>query len=56
MKIEKDGKIFNVTEQAKSWTVSLVDSGNFDASAKITKADCPTFEDLKAFIAENDLF
>ena len=55
MKIEKDGKIYKVTEQSKTWTVST-DKDNVIVSAKITKADCPTFDDLKTFVAENDLF
>jgi hypothetical protein len=55
MTIEKNGKIYKVTEQSKTWTVST-DKNNVTVSAKITKADCPTFDDLKMFVAENDLF
>ena len=46
MKIEKDGKIYKVTEQSKTWTVST-DKDNVTVSAKVTKADCPTFDDLR---------
>lgn len=55
MTIEKNGKIYKVTEQSKTWTVST-DKNNVTVSAKITKADCSTFDDLKMFVAENDLF
>lgn len=55
MNIEKDGKIYTVRENQKSWTVTLTD-GRVTISAKVQKADCPTFDDLKAFIAENNLF
>lgn len=55
MTIEKNGKIYKVTEQSKTWTVST-DKNNVTVSAKITKTDCPTFDDLKMFVAENDLF
>ena len=51
MTIEKNGKTYKVAENAKSWTVSILSDCNVTA-----KSDCPTFDDVKAFIAENDLF
>ncbi len=55
MNIEKDDKIYDVKENQTSWTITLADS-KVVVSAKITKADCPTFESLKDFITENDTF
>ena len=56
MTIKENGKTYKVTENAKSWTVSILSDCNVTATAKISKSDCPTFDDVKAFIAENDLF
>lgn len=56
MTIEKNGKTYKVAENAKSWTVSILSDCNVTATVKISKSDCPTFDDVKAFIAENDLF
>lgn len=55
MTIEKDGKIYAVRENKASWTVSKA-AERVTVSAKISKADCPTFESLKAFVAENNIF
>ena len=56
MIIEKKGKVYEVKENSKTWTVSLLNDSGVTATAKILKSDCPSFEDLKAFVAENDLF
>ena len=56
MIIEKKDKVYVVTENTKTWTVSLLNDSGVTATAKILKSDCPAFEDLKAFVAENDLF
>lgn len=56
MTIEKNGKTYKVVENAKSWTVSILSDCNVTVAAKISKSDCPTFDDVKTFIAENDLF
>lgn len=55
MTIEKDGKIYTVRENKASWTVSTK-AERVDISANVSKADCPTFDSLKAFIAENNIF
>lgn len=55
MTIEKNGKVYAVRENNKSWTVSIK-YGHIDVNYNVQKADCPTFDDLKAFVAENDLF
>jgi hypothetical protein len=55
MTIEKNGKNYFVKENTKSWTLSIT-IGCVPVSYNISKADCPTLESLKAFVAENTLF
>lgn len=55
MTIEKNGKVYTVRENAKSWTVTKA-AERVTINANVSKADCPTFESLKAFVAENDIF
>lgn len=55
MTIEKDGKVYAVRENAKSWTVTRA-AERVTINVNVSKADCPTFESLKAFVAENDIF
>ena len=53
MTIEKNGTVYAVNENSTGWTLttSLDDVG---VSFNITKADCPTFDALKEFVAESD--
>jgi hypothetical protein len=55
MEIEKNDKIYSVRENKASWTLSLK-AGRVEVSLNVTKKDCPTFESLKAFVAENEVF
>lgn len=55
MTIEKNGKIYTVRENKASWTVSTK-AERVDITANVSKADCPTLDSLKAFVAENDIF
>lgn len=55
MKIEKDGKIYTVRENKASWTVSTA-AERVTVSVNVSKVDCPTFESLKAFVAEKNIF
>lgn len=55
MKIEKNGKTYTVKENKNSWTLELI-IGKITTSYNVKKADCPTFDDLKAYIAKSDLF
>ncbi len=55
MEITKNGKIYTVRENKASWTVSTK-AERVAISANVSKADCPTLDSLKAFIAENDIF
>lgn len=43
----KDG-IYKVYENESSWTLKKA-LGNIDLKATVSKKDCPTFEELKAF-------
>lgn len=55
MIIEKNSKIYTAKENVASWTISTK-YGNIEVSYNVPKADCPTFESLKAFVAESKLF
>jgi hypothetical protein len=55
MEIEKNGKNYTVRENKASWTLSAK-TGQVELAVNVTKKDCPTFESLKAFIAENEVF
>ena len=55
MNIEKNGKIYKIRENTKSWTVSIT-IGQVDISYNIQKVDCPVYSDLKAYIVSSDLF
>lgn len=55
MKIEKNGKIYTAKENKASWTVST-NAGRVTASYNVPKADCLTFDALKKYIAESNLF
>lgn len=55
MSIEKSGKVYKVKENVGSWTLSTK-SGNIEIAYNVPKADCPTFDDLKAYVAENKIF
>lgn len=53
MTIEKNGTVYTVNETPTGWTLAT-SIGNVVVSFNITKADCPTFETLKEFVAESD--
>ena len=53
--LEKDDKIYTARENKNSWTLELI-IGKTTTSYNVKKADYPTFDDLKAFIAQSDLF
>lgn len=55
MTIEKNGKIYAARENKESWTVSTK-YGHIDVTYNVPKADCLTFDDLKAYVVESDLF
>lgn len=53
--IKKDDKNYEVTESKSQWTVRL-SNGKVKVEYQISKKDCPTLEDLKEFIEQNDAF
>ena len=55
MTIKKSGKVYTVRENKKSWTLSTK-NGNVSLVYNVQKADCPTFDDLKGYVVESDLF
>lgn len=55
MNIEKNGKIYTVKENKASWTLST-NVGIIPVSYNVKKSDCPTFDALKEFVAENSAF
>lgn len=54
MTIEKNGTVYTVNETATGWTLTT-SLGNVGVSFNITKADCPTFDTLKEFVAASDV-
>ena len=55
MNIEKNGCIYNVKENKASWALSAK-SGSVEVSYNVTKADCPTLDELEKFVLENSAF
>lgn len=53
MNIEKNGIVYTVNETPNGWSLTT-SLGNVGVSFNITKADCPTFDMLKDFVAESD--
>ena len=55
MKIEKNGITYDVIEREKAWVLSAK-VGCVPVQYNVSKADCLTLEDLRAFVAENSTF
>lgn len=53
MNIEKNETIYTVEETEKGWRIRS-SVGSVDLTVTCTKADFPTFEDLRAFVLENE--
>lgn len=49
MNIEKNGITYEVTENAKAWTLSTK-IGSVPVKYTVSKADCPTFDALWVFV------
>lgn len=54
MKVEKNGKSYDVSETADKWVLKS-SSGKVDIKYEVSKRDCTTIEDLQKFITENDI-
>lgn len=55
MTIERNEKTYSVRENMKSWTVSIK-LNSLSVTYNMSKSDCPTFDELKAYVAQNNLF
>ncbi len=55
MKIEKNNKVYEVTENERAWTLNTKVGAVF-VKYNVSKSDCPTLEDLKNFVIENSVF
>lgn len=55
MTITKNDKTYAIRENEKSWTLSIC-LGRVPVTYNVKKIDCPTIEDLKAFVDENSAF
>lgn len=52
MKIEKNGAVYEVNESANAWTLTTK-VGSVPVKYTVQKTDCPTLDELKAFVAES---
>ncbi|MBQ8323239.1 MAG: hypothetical protein IJX91_04660 [Clostridia bacterium] len=52
MKIEKNGKIYEVEDNKSAWVLS-VKMGKVSLDYRISKSDCADFEALRLFVLEN---
>ena len=55
MEIKKNNKIYDITEHDTKWTVKSID-GKLTIFFDISKDICNSFEDVKAYILNNDKF
>lgn len=55
MTVEKNGKSYEVTETATKWQLKTGE-GKVKLSYEVSKDDCATLEELRQYIADNDLF
>ncbi len=55
MIIEKNGKYYNVTERQRYWSITQK-TGKLTAEFNVSKDICMTEDDLKKYIAEDEMF
>ncbi len=55
MKVEKGEHIYTITETANAWNVKT-DISKLSVSYNVSKKICKTIDDVKKYIAENDIF
>ena len=55
MVIQKGESVYTVTESTENWTVRN-ENGKVFVSYDVSKALCPTFEELKQYIQSSELF
>ena len=55
MKIEKGEHIYTITETANTWNIKT-DISKLGVSYTVPKEICKTIDDVKKYIAENNIF
>jgi hypothetical protein len=55
MIVEKNGKIFSISEQSKKWVIKS-NSGKLSVSYDVSKDLCATEDELREYIKSSDLF
>ena len=55
MVIKKGSDVYTVTEATSLWTVKK-EIGKVSFEIKVPKDICPTFEELQAYVLQNDIF
>lgn len=53
MQIEKNGKVYTVTESSTKWTVKA-ESGKLSIAFDVSKDLCETAGDLREYVLSND--
>lgn len=53
MQIEKNGKVYTVTESSTQWTVKA-ESGKLSVAFDVSKDLCETAVDLREYVLSND--
>lgn len=55
MIIEKNGKVYTVTELSDKWTVKA-ESGKLAVAFDVSKKICTTAAELQEYVLQNDMF
>lgn len=55
MTVQKGEMQYRIEEQETGWKVEAV-NGKLTVCYKLTKEDCPTIEDVRRFILQDDTF
>lgn len=56
MKIEKNGRIFSVTETETNWKLSEEKGRTMSVTYNIPKENAPTAEELRDYVLSSELF
>lgn len=55
MKLEKNGKTYEVIENSKKWVINAM-AGKVVLKYEISKTDCETYEELKQYMEDSKMF
>ena len=56
MMIEKNGKLYEVTEQKRYWLVTLKSESPIEVAYRVSKDLCSTLEEVKTYIRNENMF